>query len=103
MQTDPVKLDPHTESNASNTEANELIYESLAEFDPKDLSIKPTLAESWENPDPLTWIFKLRKGTKFHDGKELDAGAWTYGDYHDVAGVLRVHRDAARRIVINSP
>ena len=25
------------------------------------------LAESWENPDPLTYIFKIRKGIKWHN------------------------------------
>lgn len=31
----------------------------------------PMLAESWENPDPNTWVFKLRQGVKFQDGSEL--------------------------------
>lgn len=34
----------------------------------------PELAESWESsPDAKTWIFKLRKGVEFHNGKTLDA------------------------------
>ncbi len=33
----------------------------------------PHLAERWENPDPNTWLFYLRKGVKFHDGSELTA------------------------------
>ncbi|MBI2873304.1 MAG: ABC transporter substrate-binding protein [Chloroflexi bacterium] len=32
------------------------------------------LAESWESPDGgHTWIFKLRQGVKFHNGKEMTA------------------------------
>ena len=40
--------------------------------------IKPHLAESWEQPDPLTTIFHIRKGVTWHDkapmnGRELTA------------------------------
>ena len=34
------------------------------------------------------------------DGKALPAEQWTYGDYRGVPGVLRIHREAARSIVI---
>ena len=39
----------------------------------ENLKVVPALAESWTNPDPTTWVFKLRQGVKFHDGNELDA------------------------------
>ena len=32
-----------------------------------------TSPQSWENPDPQTWIFKLRDGVTFHDGTPLTA------------------------------
>ena len=37
-----------------------------------------TLAESWEQPDPLTYVFHIRKGVQWHDkppvsGRELTA------------------------------
>ncbi|MEZ9131046.1 ABC transporter substrate-binding protein [Vibrio breoganii] len=34
---------------------------------------EPMLATSWEQVDPMTWHFTLRKGVKFHDGSELNA------------------------------
>jgi len=37
------------------------------------LEIVPALAESWENPDPNTWVFHLRQGVKFHNGEEFTA------------------------------
>ena len=39
---------------------------------------KGALAESWEQPDPLTYVFKIRQGVHWHDkapmnGREFDA------------------------------
>jgi len=49
-------------------------YEGLLQYDLRDFSIKPLLAESWE-VDENEGTFKLRKGVKFHDGTEFDAEA----------------------------
>jgi peptide/nickel transport system substrate-binding protein len=39
-----------------------------------DLTAKPVLAESWSpNSDGTVWTFGLRKGVKFHTGKEMNA------------------------------
>ena len=39
----------------------------------------PALAERWEQPDPLTLVFHLRSGVRFHDGRLLTARdvVWT--------------------------
>jgi peptide/nickel transport system substrate-binding protein len=50
-----------------------LVYSRLTYFDDK-LNVIPDLAESWEStPDQKVWTFHLRKGVKFHDGREVDA------------------------------
>lgn len=49
------------------------IVETLTEIDPKDGSITPRLATSWEKVDEKTWRFKLREGVKFHDGAPFNA------------------------------
>jgi peptide/nickel transport system substrate-binding protein len=36
-----------------------------------DGSMEPLLAESYEHPDALTYIYKIRKGVKFHNGEEM--------------------------------
>src|SRR3990167_3188842 len=40
--------------------------------------LQPALAESWTNPDELTWKIKLRSGVKFHSGNPLKASDIKY-------------------------
>jgi ABC-type transport system substrate-binding protein len=48
--------------------------------DPKTYrhELKGELVESWERPDATTYIFKLRKGVKFHDGSDWNAEVATW-------------------------
>ncbi len=48
------------------------VCESLFRWN-ADLSTSPGLATGVENPDPLTWIYTIRQGVKFHDGSEMTA------------------------------
>jgi peptide/nickel transport system substrate-binding protein len=50
----------------------EFMYDSLLMWD-QDLIVQPALAESYETPDELTYVFHLRKGVRFHDGGEMTA------------------------------
>jgi ABC-type transport system substrate-binding protein len=58
-----------------------LVYDALINWDltsaDKPSGLIPGLAESWEvdKADPTKWIFKLRRGVKFHDGSEFNADA----------------------------
>jgi peptide/nickel transport system substrate-binding protein len=61
------------------------LYNNLVRLelvDPKTWEHKVVgdLAESWEQPDPQTLVFKLKQGVKFHDGSDLtsDVVAWNY-------------------------
>ena len=66
-------LDPGTMTDAMNYNINWQIRNCLVEVDYKSNPI-PELAESWEStPDAVKWVFKLRKGVEFHNGKNLDA------------------------------
>ena len=49
------------------------VIEPLVEWSWSKKQIVPILAESWSNPDNSTWLFKLKKGIKFHDGSEFTA------------------------------
>ncbi len=58
------------------------VYEPLIMFDPKG-DIHPWLAESWTpNADSSEWTFKIRRGVKFHDGKELTASDVVWSAKH---------------------
>ena len=49
------------------------LWSALVKFSPK-MEVMPDLAESWEvTPDGLVYTFKLRKGVKFHNGRDFTA------------------------------
>jgi len=51
------------------------VVESLIQKNPADGVLKPRLATSWKQIDPLTWEFKLREGVTFHNGAPFDAAS----------------------------
>ncbi|MCL5076155.1 MAG: ABC transporter substrate-binding protein, partial [Chloroflexi bacterium] len=65
-------LDPHKEPAETTARLTEQIYSTLVKLNP-NMQVVPDLASSWETPDPKTYIFHLRKGVKFHNGRELTA------------------------------
>lgn len=69
---EPRSLDPYFHSETPTNSMNSNLYDGLVGFD-AELKVVPALAEKWENPDNLTWIFHLRKGVKFHDGTPFTA------------------------------
>ncbi|MBI2303439.1 MAG: hypothetical protein HYU86_01655 [Chloroflexi bacterium] len=70
---DIVTLDPGlTSSTIPAMGALQMMYDGLTVHDRKSQAV-PSLATSWENPDQLTWLFKLRPGVKFHNGYDFEA------------------------------
>src|SRR5215471_20985552 len=67
-------MDPHLSGSKVDRQIYHNIYEPLVTLDTK-LGIKPGLAESWQQADAKTVIFKLRHGVKFHDGTDFNAEA----------------------------
>lgn len=68
----PLTLMPHRRAETITTMVQSNLFEGLAGFD-RDMKVVPLLAASWENPDLLTWQFRLRRGVVFHDGSPLTA------------------------------
>lgn len=73
----PAGFDPHTISAVAATRVFNQVYETLIDFNP-DMTFKGVLAESWEIPDDVTYIFHLRQGVKFHNGREMTADDVVY-------------------------
>lgn len=65
-------LDPHARDRLGNAAIAAHFYEPLVAFD-AEMGIHPALAERWESPDLLTWVFHLRSGVRFHGGRALTA------------------------------
>ena len=71
-QGDYLTADPMAQNELLTNSINGHVYESLV-MRGKKLEILPALAVKWEQKDPRTWIFHLRKGVKWHDGSDFTA------------------------------
>jgi peptide/nickel transport system substrate-binding protein len=67
-----VGLDPHIVTAFSSMRRLDLLYNRLVRLD-DNLVVVPDLATSWDIPDNTTYVFHLRKGVKFHNGREMTA------------------------------
>jgi peptide/nickel transport system substrate-binding protein len=65
-------LDPRVAVEARAMQIAPLIYSSLLELDEQG-NLVPDLAFSWSQPDARTYLFRLRRGVRFHDGREVTA------------------------------
>lgn len=70
---DPATLDPARIKDIYSLAVSQQIFDGLVQFD-RTLNITPGLAEFWKaTRDGLTWTFMLRKGAKFHHGRDVTA------------------------------
>jgi peptide/nickel transport system substrate-binding protein len=73
---DTPTLDPIMKISTYGNIITEALYDTLVYQDPKDNTIKPGLATSWEaSDDGKAYTFKLRPEAKFHDGTPVNADA----------------------------
>ena len=69
---DAVGLDPQLSVAFASSNYFEHVYSGLLRFNAK-MELEGELASAWEIPDPRTYVFKLRRGVKFHNGREMTA------------------------------
>jgi peptide/nickel transport system substrate-binding protein len=77
IESSPNNLDLRQGTDAQSERVGGLIFDALVKKD-EHYEMQPWLATSWEQPDELTWVFHLRDGVRFHDGRPLEAGDVAY-------------------------
>lgn len=70
IESSPTNLDPRVGLDAQSERIDGLLFDNLLSRD-EHLNVQPSLAESWDIPDPKTYVFHLRHGVTFSDGRPL--------------------------------
>jgi peptide/nickel transport system substrate-binding protein len=98
IESSPTNLDPRVGIDAQSERIDALIFDDLLDRD-DHLNVTPALAERWEIPDPLTYVFHIRQGVKFHNGTALTSRdvKWTFDSL--LQGKIRSTKAAVYRFV----
>lgn len=67
-----IGLDPNIITSFSSFRRVDLLYNALLRYD-TEANVVPDLAQSWDVVDATTYVFHLREGVKFHNGREMTA------------------------------
>ncbi len=70
IESNPANLDPRYATDAQSQHIDGLLFSSLLERD-EQMNLHGDLAESWDLRNPLTYVFHLRPGVHFHDGRPV--------------------------------
>lgn len=98
IESSPTNLDPRVGIDAYSERIDNLLFDDLLDRD-EHLNVKPGLADRWDIPDPLTYIFHLHPGVKFHNGAPLTSRdvKWTFDSL--LEGKIPSTKAAAYRFV----
>ncbi|HYM77259.1 MAG TPA: ABC transporter substrate-binding protein [Candidatus Dormibacteraeota bacterium] len=98
IESSPTNLDPRVGIDAQSERIDNLIFDDLLSRG-DDLNVAPGLAEHWEAPDPLTYVFHLHPGARFHDGRALTSRdvKWTFDSL--LQGKIRSTKAAVYKFV----
>src|SRR5882762_9763043 len=77
IESSPNNLDLRQGTDAQSERVGGQIFDALVKKD-EHYELQPWLVTSWEQPDALTWVFHLRDGVRFHDGRPLEAADVVY-------------------------
>jgi peptide/nickel transport system substrate-binding protein len=98
IESSPTNLDPRIGTDAQSEHLHGLIFDSLVARG-ANLNIVPDLATSWETPDPLTYIFHLRHGVKFHDGRDFTSADVKFTFDSILSGTVKTPKRGAFELV----
>ena len=98
IESSPANLDPRVGTDAQSERIDALLFDALVNRDPH-FNLVPALAERWEIPDPLTYIFHLRRGVRFSDGRALTARdvKWTFDSI--LSGAVHTPKAGSYRLI----
>jgi peptide/nickel transport system substrate-binding protein len=71
-QGDPQTADPFSQNEGLTNMFSQSVHDTLVMRD-NALRLVPGLAVSWQQVNPTTWRFSLRRGVRFHDGTPFTA------------------------------
>lgn len=76
---DPVSLDPHEQLSGGTLQLSHMVFDPLVRHN-QNLEIEPRLATSWTPTKSGALDIQLRKGVRFHSGREMTADdvIWTF-------------------------
>ena len=94
----PTNLDPRIGSDGPSERIDSLMFDSLVELDAQRIP-RGDLAERWEITDPLTYVFHLRPGVKFQDGRLLTSADVKYTFESIMDGSVLTPKRGALRLV----
>jgi peptide/nickel transport system substrate-binding protein len=77
LESDPAHVAPFGGILTANHWAKEFAYDSLVEWD-RNLNVRPALAEKFEIVSKTAIRWTLKKGVKFHNGKEVTSADVKY-------------------------
>lgn len=77
IESNPTNLDPRYATDSQSQKIDSLLFSSLLERD-EQMNLHGDLAESWSTPDPVTYVFHLRHGVRFTDGRPVTSADVKY-------------------------
>jgi peptide/nickel transport system substrate-binding protein len=70
IESNPTNLDPRYATDSYSQRIDGLLFSGLLQRDAQ-MNLHGDLAETWDIPNPLTYVFHLHPNVHFHDGREL--------------------------------
>ncbi|HXP47318.1 MAG TPA: ABC transporter substrate-binding protein [Terriglobales bacterium] len=98
IESSPANLDPRVGTDAQSERIDALLFDGLVNRD-EHFNLVPGLAERWEILDPVTYIFHLRPGVRFSDGRPLTSRdvKWTFDSI--LSGAVLTPKAGSYRLV----
>lgn len=98
IESSPTNLDPRVGTDAQSERIDKLMFDALVRRD-EHLNLQPWVAERWEIPDPLTYVFHLRRDVGFSDGRALTSAdvKWTLDSI--MSGKIRTAKTSTYQFV----